>query len=187
MIINLVRIGFALILSLSLTAGGMGQESRCALKLADLPAAAELRGFNVRMTVDQVKSRLPKLQLRPADQFGFTSFNIFPDYETAIDKSAFAGVRTVSMEVLDGRVFSVWIGYDKTFKWQTIDEFVAGISTVLKLPNNWRSKFRTRLLDCADFSLAVIPVGESPSIKITDMAAKEQLDKRQALKEEAQP
>lgn len=163
----------------------MGQESKCASKLAELPSATELRGFRVGMTVEQVKARVPKLQVRPADEFGFTSLNIFPDYESEIDKTAFEGVRSISLDVLDGRVFSVWIGYDKTFKWQTIDEYVAGITTALKLSNTWRSKFRTRLLDCSDFTVAVIPVGESPSLKIIDKAAKELLDKRQAAKEAA--
>lgn len=177
----------AISLILACACATTGQESKCPLKLADLPSAPELRGFRVGMTFEQVKARLPKLQVRPADQFGVSSFNVFPDYEPGIDKTAFEGVRTISLDLLDNRVFSIWIGYDKSFKWQTIDEFVAGITPALKLSNSWRSKFRTRLLDCSDFTVAVIPVGESPSIKITDNAAKELLDKRQAAKEEAQP
>jgi hypothetical protein len=184
---NLKKLAFTLTLLFACALVATAQEARCAVKLADLPAAPELRGFRVGMTVEQVKARLPKLQVRPADEFGVTSFNIFPDYESGIDKTAFEGVRSISLDVLDGRVFSVWIGYDKTFKWQTIDEYVTGITTVLKLSNSWRSKFRTRLLDCSDFTVAVIPVGESPSIKIVDKAAKDLLDKRQAAKEEAQP
>jgi hypothetical protein len=178
---------FAISLILACACAAIGQESKCTLKLADLPSAPELRGFRIGMTFEQVKERLPKLQVRPANEFGITSFNIFPDYEPQINKTAFEGVRTVSLDLLDGRVFTLWIGYDKSFKWQTIDEFVAGITPVLKLSNSWRSKFRTRQLDCADFTVTVIPVGDSPSIKITDNAAKQLLDKRQAAKEEAQP
>lgn len=184
---DLKKLAFTLMLIFVCAWAASAQESKCSTKLADLPAAPELRGFRVGMTVEQVKARLPRLQVRPADEFGVTSFNIFPDYESGIDKTAFEGVRSVSLDVLDGHIFSVWIGYDKTFKWQTIDEYVAGITTALKLSNSWRSKFRTRLLDCNDFTLAIIPVGESPSIKIVDKAAKELLDKRQAAKEEAQP
>ena len=181
---NIILATSLIIASISSAAG---QESKCLVKLVDLPSAAELRGFRIGMTIEQVKARLPQLQVRPANEFGFTSFNIFPDYESGIDKTAFGGVRSVSLDVLDGRVFSIWIGYDKTFKWQTIDEYVNGITTSLKLSNSWRSKFRTRLLDCADFTVAVILVGESPSIKLIDKTAKELLDKRQAAKEEAQP
>jgi hypothetical protein len=184
---NLKKLFIAVTLTLTGASAAAGQESKCTLKLADLPSATELRGFRVGMTIEQVKARLPKLRLTPADEFGFTSLNIFPDYEPEIDKTAFEGVRTVSLDTLDGRVFSVWIGYDKSFKWQTLDEFNSGIATALKLPNTWRTKFRNRLLDCADFTVAIIPVGDSPSLKLTDNTAKELLEKRQAAKEEAQP
>ena len=184
---NLKQLVYIIVLTLACVSAAVAQDSKCAVKLADLPAAQELRGFRTGMTIEQVKARLPKLQVRPADEFGFTSFNIFPEYETGIDKAAFAGVRTISLDVLDGRVFSIWIGYDKTFKWQPLDEFVKGMAAALKLPVIWRTKFRTRILDCADFTVAVIPVGDSPSIKITDNTQKELLDKRQTAKEEAQP
>jgi hypothetical protein len=187
MSINLKQFLLAITLTLACACAALGQEARCSLKLSDLPLAPELRGFRIGMTTEQVKARLPKLQLRHADDFGFTSLNIFPDYESGIDKAAFEGVRSISLDVLDGRVFSVWLGFDKSFKWQTIEEFSSGIETSLKLPGGWRSKFRTRLLDCADFTVAIIPVGESPSIKITDNTAKDLLNKRQAAKEDAQP
>lgn len=181
------KLALTLILLMTCAGAVVAQEGKCALKLSELPSAPELRGFRIGMTVEQVKARVPKLQLRPADEFGFTSLNIFPDYEPGIDQAAFEGVRTVSLDFLDGRVSSIWIGYNQTFKWQTINEFVSGITTALKLPDAWRSKSRNRLLDCADFALAVIPVGESPSLKISDEAARELLDKRQTAKEEAQP
>ena len=139
------------------------------------------------MTIDEVRARLPKAEFRRADEFGLTALNVFPDYEAAIDKKAFESVRSISLEFLDGRASTVWIGYDQTFKWQTVDEFTTGITAALKLPGSWRSKFRTRVLDCVDFTLAVIPAGESPSLKITDEAARERLEKRKAAKEEAQP
>ena len=184
---NLKRLAFILIFLFACASVISAQEAKCSLKLADLPSISELRGFHIGMTIDQVKARFPNIRLRPADEFGFTALNIFPDYETGIDKAAFAGVRSISLEFVDGRVSSVWIGYDKTFKWQTLEEFEAGMTAALKLPNAWRTKFRTRLLGCADFTVAVIPVGESPSIKINDEAARELLEKRKAAKEDAQP
>ena len=184
---SLKKLAFITTLVLICAGAATAQESRCSLKLAELPSVTELRGFRLGMTVEQVRARLPKAQLRPAGEFGNTSLNIFPDYEPGIDKTAFEGVRTVSLEFLDGRVTSLWIGYDKSFKWQTLDEFTSGMSNALKLPNAWRTKFRTRLLDCADFTVSIIPVGESPSIKLSDEAARELLEKRKAAKEETKP
>ncbi|HKR00896.1 MAG TPA: hypothetical protein VJT09_09490 [Pyrinomonadaceae bacterium] len=183
----LKKTSLTLILLLTYAITAVAQGDQCTLKLAELPAAPELRGFYVGMTIEQVKARLPKLQLKPADEFGFASVNIFPDYETGIDKNTLAGVRTVTLDFLDGRVFSVWIGYNQSFKWQTIDEFVSGIMGALKLPNAWRTKFRNRLLDCSDFTVGVIPVGQSPSLKLTDSVAKATLGQRQAAKEEPEP
>jgi hypothetical protein len=180
---------FALILYLlaACSSPSLGQDTKCALKLSELPDAPELRGFRVGMSIEQVRTRMPKLQLRPADEFGFTSLNIFPDYEPGLNKASYEGVRTISLDFLDGRVYSLWIGYDKTFKWQTVDEFVTGFTSALKLSNSWRTKFRNRLLDCADFSVTVAPVAESPSVKLVDERARELLDKRKTAKEEAQP
>jgi hypothetical protein len=182
----LKKLSRVLLLIIICASAASAQEGKCTLKLAELAQPAELRGFHVGMTMEEVRARLPKAQLPHADEFGFASLNIFPDYEAGIDKTAFEGVRTVSLDFLDDRVTAVWVGYDKTFKWQTIDEFVTGITAALKLPNSWRTKFRSRLLDCADFTVAVIPVGESPSVKITNDAARVLLDERKAAKEETQ-
>ncbi len=179
------KLSHALILLMICASAAAAQDGKCTLKLAELAQPPELRGFHVGMTIEEVKTRLPKAQLR-ADEFGFASLNIFPDYEAGIDKKSFEGVRTISLDFLDNRVTAVWIGYDKTFKWQTIDEFVQGITAALKLPNSWRTKFRNRLVDCADFTIAVIPVGESPSVKITNDAARATLDQRKAAKEETE-
>jgi len=177
-----------LILALLITCSlPLSAQEKCSLKLSELPTLPELRGFQLGMTIDEVRARLPKVQIRRADEFGFTSFNIFPDYETAIDKKTFENVRSISLEFLDGRAATVWLGYDQSFKWQTVEEFTEGITSALKLPGAWRTKFRTRVLDCADFTLTVVPVAGSPSLKITDEAARELLEKRKAAKEEAQP
>lgn len=164
-------------------ATNLAQESRCNVKFSELPAIEELRGLRLGMTMDQLVTRLPKSAIKPADQFGFTSVNIFPDYAPGIDKATFNGVRTISIELVDARVSSLWIGYDKSFKWQSLDEFTSRMTAALKIPDSWRTKFRNRVMDCADFSLAVIPVGDSPSIKFVDESARELVETRKAKPE----
>src|SRR5688572_13040233 len=47
---------------LLITVGNVvAQDSRCTLKLSDLPQAAELSGFRIGMTTDQVKARVPQV------------------------------------------------------------------------------------------------------------------------------
>jgi hypothetical protein len=49
-------------------------------------------------------------------------------------------VRTISFEFLDDRLISLWIGYNGSFKWQSMDEFLPDISKALNIPNTWEPK-----------------------------------------------
>ncbi|HYJ86342.1 MAG TPA: hypothetical protein VEW46_09820 [Pyrinomonadaceae bacterium] len=161
------------------------QESQCTTKLADLPAAPELMGFRMGMTTDQVKARVPQVLFGKADDFGVAKTSINPDFDTRIDKSTFPGVRTVSLDFLDGRLTSLWLGFDGSFKWKTVPEFVKGISQSLRVPDSW-SSWRTRgqQIRCADFQLTVMIVAEGPSFRIIDEAAEQTVTARRQAKEE---
>ena len=161
------------------------QESQCTLKLADLPAAPELMGFRLGMTTDQVKARVPQVIFAKADDVGVAKTSISPDFDPRIDKSTFAGVRTVSLDFLDGRLTSLWLGFDGSFKWKTVPEFVKGISQSLRLPDAWTSwRTRGQQLRCADFQMTVIIVAEGPSFRIVDEAAEQTVTARRQAKEE---
>ena len=128
-----------IILSLLLTSAyANAQETQCTLKLANLPAAPELFGFKMGMTTDQVKARVPQVLFGRPDDFAVLKTTINPDFDPRIDKSSFQGVRSVSLDFLDDRLTSLWFGFDSSFKWPTVDEFVAGISKALNLPNAWK-------------------------------------------------
>ena len=156
---NLAR--FCLLLSVTLVCGviAAAQDGKCDLKLAQLPHAPELRGFHLGMTVEQFKERAPKLTLKPADALGFTAVNIYPAFEANVDKATLDGVRTISIEFIDGQIFSLWVNYDGSFKWKTLDELTAGVSEALKLPKAWQSKSRGQHRVCADFQITASMVG----------------------------
>jgi hypothetical protein len=157
----------------------------CTLKLSELPAAPELMGFRLGMTKEEVKARVPKIAFGSTDDLGTSKTTINPDFDPKIDKASFAGVRSVSLDFLDSRLTSLWLGYDGTFKWSTVDQFVDGISKSLKLPNTWESwRGRGRQLKCADFSMTVSIVAEGPSFRILDQSADDQLAARRQEKEE---
>ena len=91
-------------------------QNTCTAKLADLRQPEELRGFRLGMTTEQVKARVPQVVFGKKDDLGISKTSFSPDFDPRIDKSNFADVRTVSLDFLDGRVTSLWIGFDNTFK-----------------------------------------------------------------------
>ena len=175
----------ALLLILLCGVNVLAQDIQCSLKLSELPNAPELFGFHMGMTTDQVKARVPQVVFAQANEFGLSKTSINPDFDPRIDKSSFAGARTVSLDFLDGRLTSLWIGYDGSFKWPTVPDFISGVSQSLRLPNAWTSwKSRGRQLRCADFQLTVSIVAEGPSFHIIDESAEQTVAARREVKEE---
>jgi hypothetical protein len=181
---RLSRIGI-LLLFLLCAVSAVAQENKCALKLAELPNAPELLGFRMNMTTAEVKARIPQVVFGRVNEFGVSKTSINPDFDPRIDKTSLAGIRTVSLDFLDGRLASLWFGYDGSFKWQTVPDFVKGISQSLHLPDDWRSwKVRGQQLKCADFQVTVAIVAEGPSFHIIDETAEQTVAARREAKEE---
>jgi len=163
---------------LSVTAASAQQQQTCSLKIDQLTDSAELRGFRLGMTYDQVKARVPQVRFGHADEFGVAKTSINPYFDPSIDKVAFADVRTISLDFLDGKLVTLWIGFEDTFKWQTLDEFVAGMSKSLNLPNSWMTKRSGRQMSCEGFSILASKIAGSPSIRIMDETAQETIAAR---------
>jgi Metal binding domain of Ada len=181
------RLHSVLFLLLLFAALAVAQDNHCTTKLADLPRIPELCGFTLGMTFDQVKTRVPQVVFGRPDDLGLSKTSINPDFDPRIDKSSFTDVRTVSLDFLDGRLSSLWIGYQETFKWKTLGEFVNGISQALAVPNEWTTKGRAQQLKCADFELDVSMIADGPSLHISDLAAAETwAARRQAQADEAE-
>lgn len=146
---------------------------QCTVKSDQLPDAPELRGFRLGMTFEQVKARVPQVQFGRADEIGLTKTSINPLYDSRFDKVAFADIRTISFDFLDGRLTTLWIGYERSFKWQSVDEFVAGISQALHVPRSWTPKRGGQQLRCDGFTIFVSMIAQSPSIRLSEDAAEE--------------
>ena len=159
--------------------------AQCTKKAAELPAAPELLGFRLGMTKEQIKDRVPQSRFGHPDPFGVSRTTINPYFDASIDKTKFEGVRSISLDLLDERLTSLWIGFDETFKAHTIEEFVKLISQSLQLPENWSSwRYKGQQLRCADFQLIVTTVAGGPSFRILDIAAEETVAARRQAKEE---
>ena len=160
--------------------------AQCTKKLAELPAAPELLGFHLGMTRDQIKAFVPQTKFGHTDDFGVSKTTINPYFDPTIDKTKFAGVRSISLDLLDDRLTSLWIGYDEDYKANNTDDFVKLISQSLQLPaagwSSWRS--RGQQMRCADFQLIVQMVARGPSLRVLDVAAEEMVAQRRQAKEE---
>jgi hypothetical protein len=162
-------------------------DERCTLTPVQLSQAPELKGLWPGMTVEQVKRIVPSLEMGRRDEFGLSKTSFSPDFNPKIDKLAFQGVRTVSLDFIDGRLFSIWIGYNETFKLKTVEELMRAITQSLKLSSAWETKGRSQQLTCGDFQLSISPVAGSPTLRITDATAQETWEKRRTEKEEIKP
>ena len=158
---------------------------QCTKKSAELPAAPELLGFRLGMTKEQIKAKVPQTAFGHADDFGVAKTTINPYFDPSIDKAKFESVRSISLDLLDERLTSLWIGFDETFKVQTIDDFVKLITQSLQLNGNWSSyRSRGQQLRCADFQLIVTTVAGGPSFRLLDVAAEDTVAQRRQAKEE---
>ena len=153
--------------------------------MSELPAASELLGFRMGMTKDEIEALVPQAKFGRTDPFGVSKTTINPYFDTSIDKTRFVSVRSVSLDLLDNHLTSLWIGYDNTFKVQALDEFAKVISQALRLPDSWSSwKSRGQQLRCADFQLILTIVAGGPSLRVVDIGADNTIALRRQAKEE---
>ena len=170
---------------LVLLASALSVSAQCTQKIATLPAAPELYGFRLGMTRDEIKTLVPQTQFPKTDHFGVTKTTINPHFAPKIDQKKFEGVRSISLDLLDDRLTSLWIGYDETYKIKTVDEFVPSITQSLQVSGKWSSwKSRGQQLRCADFQLIVSTLAGGPSLRLLDFAADDTIAARRQEKEE---
>ncbi len=159
--------------------------AQCTKKIAEIPTAPELLGFKLGMTKEEIKAHVPQTEFGKTDDFGVSKTTINPYFDPKIDKTKFEGVRSISLDLLDQKLTSLWIGYDENFKARTIDEFIKLITPSLQLPADWSSwRSRGQQMRCADFQLLVQMVAGGPSLRIVDLGAEETVALRRQQKEE---
>jgi len=174
-----------LLLTLITLSAAASVQSQCTQKYNELPAAPELLGFHLGMTKAEVKARVPQTVFGKTDDFGVSKTTINPSFDPKIDQTKFEGVRSISLDMLDDHLTSLWIGFDESFKVQSIDDFVKFISQALKLQGDWSAwKGRGQQIKCTDFQLIVSTIARGPSLRVLDIAAEEVVAARRQAKEE---
>ena len=158
---------------------------QCTQKLASLPPATELLGFHLGMTKEEIKKMVPQTVFGRTNDFGVSKTTINPHFDTTIDRNRFAGVRSVSLDFLDDRLVSLWVGFDETYKMQALDEFALVISQSFGVPAQWTTaRSRGKQIRCADFQLTIQTVAGGPSFRIVDVLADDTIAARRQAKEE---
>ncbi len=154
-------------------------------RLSQIRQAPELYGLHMGMTLDQVKALVPSIQPGKLDDLGFSTTSFSPEFSAVIDKASYAGVRTISLEFLDGKLFTLWIGFNNSFKWKSLDEFVPGMAASLGLPAGaWSVSSLKPSVNCADFEIMASMIAGAPSLRITDLTTKEIWEVRRTEREE---
>lgn len=170
---NTKRLIPLILVALCWCAAARAQTATCSLKSDQLKEAPELFGFRLGMTLDEVKARSTLIKLGRPDEFGVSKTSISPNYEPRFDKTLFANVRTISFDFLDGKLVTLWIGFEEAFKWPQLDEFIANISKALDVPGRWPAKRNGQQLTCDGFSLFASIIARGPSIRVMDEVAQE--------------
>lgn len=130
------------------------------------------------MNFDQVKTLAPAVRFGHPDEFGVVKTTINPHFDPAFDQKAFRDVRSISFDFLDGKLVTLWIGYEETLKWPALNDFVAALSKSLGVPGEWRPKRNGRELMCDGFSLFAATIAGAPSLRITDEGAQDVIGAR---------
>jgi len=159
--------------------------AQCTQKIATLPAAPELFGFRLGMTKDEIKQLVPPAVFPRTDHFGVAKTTINPHFDPKIDQKKYEGVRSISLDLLDDRLVSLWIGFDENFRVQNIDEFMKLISDSLKVNGRWSSwRSRGQQMRCDGFQVIVATLAGGPSLRVLDMSAEDTVAARRQEKEE---
>ncbi len=165
--------------------GGASAQNQCTQKLSSLPTAPEFFGFRLGMTKEEVKVMAPQTKFGHTDDFGVAKTTINPSFDPKIDKDKYVGVRSISLDFLDERLTSLWIGYDETYSIHTTDEFIKQISASLHLSGAWTSwRSKGQQLRCDDFQIIVSQIAGGPSVRILDVGADDTVAARRQAKEE---
>jgi hypothetical protein len=180
-----MRIPLVFLFLLITIAATVSAAAQCTQKINDLPPAPELLGFRLGMTRNDIKARVPQTRFGHTDDFGVSKTTINPYFDESMDKSKLESVRSISLDLLDDHLTSLWIGYDETYKIQSVDEFIKAISASLKLTGTWSAtRGKGQQLKCADFEVFVSTIARGPSLRIVDVGAEETIAQRRQAKEE---
>ncbi len=115
-----------------------------------------------------------------------------------VDSSKFPdlkGVTGIRLRFIDGRVSYLQMGYDESFAWNDVDEFVRAISKPLRLDGDWQrgpdsDNTKEKELPCDGFLITASLGGDTGDyhigarLSLEDVVATRMIEKRQSDQKE---
>jgi hypothetical protein len=153
----------------------------------DLFERASIRGLRLRMTVSQVRSLLPSLQLPRPDALGSSEVTLHAPFPAVMN-----GLLGITLSFLDSKLFRIAARYDNVKSWDSPRQFIFHISDIFGLPIDWdrlpsqHSYNEDELLErleCSDSDIVagiyVSDYGDKyPVVMLTDISSTSDLQKR---------
>lgn len=142
----------AILFSLSVAASASAQQAAQQCKVG-VESAPEIRGLRLDMTLEQARSHLPSLQVKPS-RFGLTTASLDYSYPATAKAAGLEGIQSISLEFVDEHLAKIGIMYLNSINWQTSRQFSERVAAALKLPDAWENGSNMR---CEGFYISVIP------------------------------
>lgn len=163
----------------------------CRITTNQLP---EIRGLRLGMSVADVLAVFPEPSSRKAIQkavddakkpesYGFAIASLFRSEPQA--NPNFAGLESIQLELLDERVSSFTVRYDRQTPWDAVDQFAARLAHAFHLPapEHWKTEYGVRVLTCNGFTIFVF-LNNGNGITVKNATAEQVVkDRREAAKE----
>ena len=166
-------------------------ETPCRMSADQLP---DIRGLRLGMSVADVSAVFPEPSSRKAIQkavddakkpesYGFAIASLFRSESQA--NPNFAGLESIQLELLDERVSSFTVRYDRQTPWDAVDQFAARLAHTFHLPapEHWKLEYGVRVLTCNGFTIFVF-LNNGNGITVKNATAEQVVrDRREAAKE----
>jgi Domain of unknown function (DUF6916) len=153
-----------------------------------------INGIKLGMTAQQVLALFPgskddeevRANLAQPSELGISNLIIRPQQYSS--KADFEGISQIILTLLDGRVSTLYVGYDAP-QAENLDDAVTKFSKGRKLPpaGSWKAyqglDDQLKTMKCKDFEISVFAGGKNVNVnyvKLVDMVAQQKLKERKA-------
>lgn len=168
----------------------------CALTRDQAP---EIGGLRLGMTEGQVRTLISSVTISSANEDGVSRAAVKSSALNQLSTSSFfAGVESVDLEFVDGKLSFIRVAYPATNKWGSKDEFLSSLAPKFQLHGQWQPFYdwktkdardaqdlRDLAIECEGFRLSVgigiegLGGDQTPHYELDDMVAARLVKERQ--------